>query len=226
MRGAALLCALCLLSAGPVSSDTASVCRGTTADGSLENGWRLPRGGDNFAAYSGLGILLGRTYVHSTVHGIVVDAFAALRQSLPEVRFVYGETGRKSGGQFKPHKTHRNGLSVDFMVPVRDAEGRSIPLPTRPWNKWGYSIEFDARGRVDDLAIDFEAIAEHIYQLHRAAQAHGAGIRVVIFAQDLQPHLRATSRWKSLEDQVRFSTRPAWVRHDDHYHVDFEVDCP
>jgi penicillin-insensitive murein endopeptidase len=52
-----------------------------------------------------------------------------------------------------------------------------MPLPTSPLNNFGYGLEFDATGRLDDLRIDFEAIAEHIYQLERAARAREAGWR-------------------------------------------------
>ena len=100
-----------------------------------------------------------------------------------------------------------------------------MPLPTSVFNKWGYDIEFDSQGRFDELTIDAEAISEHIYQLHLAANRLGIGIWRVIFAPDLQPLLHGTARWEYLREHVTFSDRPSWVRHDDHYHVDFEVTC-
>ncbi len=202
-----------------------STCFGTTSDGRLERGWKLPASGGNFSAYSTAGRLLGRTYVHSTVHAIVLDAYQALADALPDRVFVYGETGKRKGGEFRPHRTHQNGLSVDFMVPVTDADGRSVTLPTHAMNKWGYGVEFDAAGRTDGLSIDFDAIAEHLYALHRAALARGADIRRVIFDPGLQPFLHPSQRWPYLREHVQFSTRPAWVRHDDHYHVDFDIRC-
>lgn len=202
-----------------------SVCHGTTADGSLENGWRLPRAGPNFAAYSVLGSLLGRTYVHSTVHEIVLEAYAALEATAPDTVFVYGETGFEEGGAFEPHKTHRNGLSVDFMVPVRNPEGESVRLPTNAFNRWGYDVEFDEQGGSEELRIDYQALSEHIFQLDLAARRNGASIRRVIFAPELQPFLASTKRWPALGKSVRFSEKRSWVRHDEHYHVDFEVAC-
>ena len=218
--------AAALLAALPALAEPEpSVCHGTTSKGSLENGWRLPRSGPNFSAYSSLAITLGRTYVHSTVHAIVVDAYAALEASAPGTVFVYGETGFAEGGQFKPHKTHRNGLSVDFMVPVRNRDGESVPLPTHAFNRWGYDLDFDANGVRDDLTIDWEAISEHVHQLDVAARRHGVEIWRVIFAPDLQPFLHETRRWPALRKNVRFSEKQSWVRHDDHYHVDFRVPC-
>ena len=74
---------------------------------------------------------------------------AALARALPGTVHVYGETGKREGGPFPPHRTHRNGTSVDFMVPVRDADGDSVPLPTWPWNRFGYDLEFTLDGRLD-----------------------------------------------------------------------------
>ncbi len=201
------------------------MCRGTTADGVLEHGCKLPRSGTNFSSYSHLGSLLGRTYVHCTVSEIVLDAYSQLEQVAPSTRFVYGETGFAQGGLFKPHKTHQNGLSVDFFVPVRNAKGTSVDLPTHAMNRWGYDIEFDGSGRFGNLTIDFEAMATHILALHQSARAQGVGIWRVIFDPGLQPKLHKTKAWPELEGRVKFSQRPSWVRHDEHYHVDFQIPC-
>lgn len=196
------------------SAAAESSCRGTTANGALENGCKLPLSGVNLSAYSYLGSMLGRTYVHCTVSEILLD-----------VRWVYGETGLAEGGPFKPHKTHQNGLSVDFFVPVRNARGASVELPTHPLNKWGYDIELDAWGRLEELTIDFEAMTRHILALYQRARARGVGIRRVIFDPQLQPRLHSTEAWPRLEGRVEFSQRRSWVRHDEHYHVDFEIPC-
>lgn len=214
-----------LLLLSPAFADEPSVCHGSTSNGSLENGWKLPLKGSNYEAYSASARLLGRAYVHSTVHQIVLAAYSALEQAAPGKVFVYGETGYRKGGQFKPHKTHRNGLSVDFMVPVLNEDGRSVPLPTSILDKWGYDLEFDGSGQLGELRIDAESMAEHIYQLHVAAKEQGVDIWRVIFDPKLQPMLHGTSRWSYLSDNVTFSTKRSWVRHDEHYHVDFDIPC-
>lgn len=163
--------------------------------------------------------------MHSTVHAVVLDAYSQLAKRFPEKIYVYGETGRKEGGEFKPHKTHRNGLSVDFMVPVTTSDGKSVPLPGNILNKWGYDLEFDSSGRFDDLRIDSDAMAEHLYQLHQSAGRLGVRIWRVIFDPELQPLLHNTAYWPYLRERIQFSTRRSWVRHDDHYHVDFEIPC-
>lgn len=202
-----------------------SRCFGTTSDGRLERGWKLARHGDNYRAYSAIAHAIGRTYVHSSVHEAIVGAYSNLARTAPGKKFVYGETGWRSGGEFKPHKTHRNGLSVDFMVPVVDANGQSVYLGTSPQNKWGYDLEFDSHGRLGELAIDVEAMAEHLYQLLVASESEGIGIWRVIFAPELQPLLHSTSRWPDIEGRIEFSKQRSWVRHDEHYHVDFAVPC-
>lgn len=201
-----------------------SRCFGTVANGRLESSVKLPASGDNFQVYSSLAAALGRTHVHSTVNDIVVDAYAAIAESRPSMQFVYGETGRPSGGRMRPHRTHQNGLSVDFMVPVIDARGRSALLPGHAFNRFGYDVEFDANGRSGGLTLDLEAIAEHLYQLHRAAGANRAGIALVIFDPQYLPGLFATRRGADMK-RLPFMKGTPWVRHDEHYHVDFSVAC-
>lgn len=211
--------------ASDASFATESTCFGTVAKGSLENGVALPSGGRNFSSYSTTAELVGRTYVHSRVRDVVVAAYKGLEGAAPDKGFVYGETGWKSGGRIKPHRTHQNGLSVDFMVPVVNKAGRSVALPTNALNRYGYGIEFDAAGRYGDFEIDFPAIAEHLYQLDAAARAHGIGISLVIFDEPYLPRLFATARGPYLKQNLKFMHGQAWVRHDEHYHVDFAVKC-
>ncbi len=150
-----------------------STCFGTTSNGSLSNGVMLPSEGRNYVGYSTMSRLAGRTYVHSEVRNIIVSAYKDLETEQPTKVYKYAETGFKEGGQFKPHKTHRNGLSVDFMTPVKDKNGKSVHLPTNLLNKFGYNIEFDANDHYDGMYIDYEAIAAHIVVLHKQAKERG-----------------------------------------------------
>jgi penicillin-insensitive murein endopeptidase len=194
---------------------------GTKVRGRLERGKRLPTGGGNFAAYSAIGASLGRNSVHSTVREVVLDAYDRVQGVAPGVTFVYGETGWPSGGRFRPHRTHQNGLSVDFMVPVRDASGRPARLPTWPWTRFGYGVEFDSTGRAGDLRIDFDAVAAHLSALDRAARKRGTSVELVIFAPELVRVLESDPRRRPLVAKVPFMRGRPWVRHDEHYHVDF-----
>ncbi|MBN8211777.1 MAG: penicillin-insensitive murein endopeptidase [Xanthomonadales bacterium] len=202
-----------------------SVCHGTPAKGRIEHAVQLPASGKNFRAYSTVGVSLGRTYTHAHVASAVTAAYAALAKHAPAKTFVYGETGFAKGGPFKPHKTHQNGLSVDFMVPVVDAKGRSVQLPGNAGNRYGYDIEFDAEARYRDLRIDFEALGEHLYALDQSGRRSGARIGRVIFEPAYLPKLFATTRGAYLRRHVEFTRGKVWWRHDEHYHVDFAVAC-
>lgn len=201
------------------------MCYGTPSKGSLKNGVALPERGKNFEPFTSLAITLGRTYVHSTVKSVVVSAYQNLSKTFPNKKFMYGETGWEEGGKFAPHRTHKNGTSVDFMVPVLDKQGKSVTLPTSVFNKFGYNIEFDKKWKYEELTIDFEALSAHIYFLNEAADQHQVSIKRVIFDPRLQPILFKTKYGKLLKGKIKFNSKQAWVRHDEHIHVDFTIPC-
>jgi penicillin-insensitive murein endopeptidase len=194
---------------------------GTPARGELQHGKRLPSRGDNFRAYSDLGALLGRNAVHGKVRAAMLDAYAQLARDQADVTYVYGETGWPGGGRFAPHRTHQNGLAVDFFVPVRDDQGRPQAVPTHAFNRYGYDLEFNTQGRMAGYRIDFPAMAAHLEALRVAGRRHGLDIQVVIFDPRLQPALFASRGGGNLRGRMNFSRRDAWVRHDEHYHVVF-----
>lgn len=202
-----------------------SVCFGTTSNGSLTNGTKLPSKGENFIGYSALARLAGRTYVHSKVRDIIVASYKDLEKEQPGKVFKYAETGFKEGGKFKPHKTHMNGLSVDFMTPVINGLGESVHLPTNALNKLGYNIEFDSSGVYEGLKIDYDAMAAHITALHKQSKRAGYDIWRVIFDPKLQANLFETHYGAYLKENIQFSQKRSWVRHDEHYHVDFSIPC-
>ena len=148
---------LCILLFFPgVTLAKPSTCYGSTSNGRLENGVKLPASGENYKGYSSIARLAGRTYVHSAVKNIITASYKDLEKEQPNKVYKYAETGFEDGGQFRPHKTHRNGLSVDFMTPVVDKSGKSVHLPTNPLNKFGYNIEFNKKDKFKDLSIDYE----------------------------------------------------------------------
>ncbi|MGW8390223.1 penicillin-insensitive murein endopeptidase [Pseudoduganella sp. HUAS MS19] len=224
MRGTHIAAAALLAACAAGAHAAASRCHGTVSRGSIEGSIQLPPQGANFAAYSTLAIAMGRNHVHSEVSAIMLDAFARLEHAAPGSQYVYGETGNEHGGRFRPHRTHQNGLSVDFFVPVRDRHGRPARLPTPAALRFGYDIEFDRDARYDGYSIDFAALAEHLYQLDQAARARGHGIALVIFDTAYLPRLFATARGAQLK-RLKFMQGKPWVRHDEHYHVDFAIPC-
>ena len=235
-----LLLGACLLTAAGITGFTgyivwagaggerpSSVCYGTAAKGRLEGGRRLPYSGPNYRAYSLAGYLLGRTFAHGAVRDAMRDAYAGLHKSHPELRFVYAEIGWPWGGSFAPHKTHANGTSVDFLVPVRTLDGKVSEMPTSAFNKYGYGVRFDNTGtsKSGTLKIDFEAMGAHLLALDQAARTHGIRIQRVIFDPRLQPRLAATRSGALAMSRMALMKQPAWVSHEEHYHVDFAVPC-
>lgn len=99
-----------------------------------------------------------------------------------------------------------------------------MPLPRSPLNRFGYDLEFDKQGRLDDLRIDFAAIAAHLHGLDRQARKRGVRIARVIFDPALMRHLLAAPGGKNIASLPFMKTKP-WIRHDEHYHVDFAIAC-
>lgn len=222
MRAILLLTLLCQFT---TAFSEQSVCFGTTNKGRLEGGVQLPSTGPNFVSYGSIPELLGRTYVHSKVRDVILAAYKRLEEEAPGKVFKYAETGAEFGGEFPPHKTHQNGLSVDLMVPVTDLSGKSVHLPTHALNRYGYDIEFDQNGRFDEYQIDFDALGEKIIALHKSAVSHGIEIWRVLLEPKLQLHLYRTRHGDYIRDNILIPNKRSWVKHDDHIHVDFKVKC-
>jgi len=206
------------------STVSASTCFGSTSNGRLEEACKLPLSGANYSSYSTVLWVAGRTYVHCKVRDVLVNSYKALRHTSSGYVFVYGETGKKNGGVFKPHKTHQNGLSVDLMIPVKNADGESVKLPTHILNKYGYDIDFTLDGIYKNLVIDYEAFAAQLAAIKTEAKSQGIGIWRVLFDPKMQHNLRLTSHWQQISD-IPMSTKRSWVRHDDHFHIDFIIPC-
>ena len=218
------LLALVVFLSAPIFA-TESICYGTTSKGRLEGGVRLPSSGSNFISYGRIPELSGRTYVHSKVRDVIVAAYEMLETEQAGKVYKFAESGTKQGGEFWPHKTHQNGLSVDFMVPVLDEYGKSVHLPTSPINRYGYDIEFDNRGHYEGYQIDFEALGAHIVALHKSALEHDIDIWRVLFDPKLQPYLYKTRYGDYIRNNIEIPEKRSWVRHDEHIHVDFLVRC-
>jgi penicillin-insensitive murein DD-endopeptidase len=202
-------------------SSTPSTSFGSPVDGSIQNSKRLPSSGQNFSTFSRFGSLIGRTCVHDRVRATMLDAYARLAVELPGREFAYGETGWPHGGRLWPHKTHANGLSVDFVVPVNNFDGTPTVLPMSVFNKFGYGVEFDSTGATNSLRIDFDAMAAHLKAIRSSALSHGLDLVVVIFDRQLQKRLFASKGGRDLPELIHFSVKPPWTRHDAHYHIDF-----
>ncbi len=202
--------------------ETPSESHESASNGYLKHGKRLPSAGPNFETYSRLGSLIGRTYVHDKVRDAVIATYDELYDLDPSLYFIYGETGWPEGGEFYPHRTHQNGLVVDFMVPVRK-NGAVAVIPHTIFHGFGYTVEFNKEGRLDEMVIDFDAIALHLLTLKKHARESGLRIKKIILAPELQKLLFEAENGREVK-QLRFNKAGVWVRHDDHYHVEFEIE--
>ena len=193
---------------------------GSVSNGKIRYSKRLPFRGKNFTTYSFPGYLAGRTFVHDKLRKTILETYEKCLTTTPDRVFLIGETGRRHGGLFLPHRTHRNGLSVDFMTPLLK---NGKPYTSHHiFNLWAYGFEFDNNGRWKKISIDYETMAQHLLALQATAKENGLAIQKVIFDPVLRPYLLATPTGKKIK-HLPFTKNRVIVRHDDHYHIDFKV---
>lgn len=209
-------------------NDSMSQSLGTVANGKLIHGQLLPFSGSNFCYFDTTSYLKERAFVHSKVKKAVVESYASLEKKLPGRQFVLMECSNRCGGKMRPHRTHQNGLSIDFMMPLKK-KGK----PCYEYDKKGiahYLMQFDDKGRYlrdTTVSIDYDVMAQHLLELNECAQRNGLGIRLVIFKLELKTELFATTHGQLLKQKgVYFAQQLSPLinsLHDDHYHVDFYV---
>lgn len=227
---AIIICALAIPSFSQIThkNQGKSVSIGEVNKGAIENAYQLPRKGKNFKYFSLFSYyVLGRAYVNSAVYHAVLESYSELYKSHPEKYFRIMECSRKHGGSMRPHRTHQNGLSVDFSTPLIK-NGKQTTF----YNKVGifhYALNFNNKGQLKinrKVSVDFDLMAEHILLLDIAARKHGYKISKVIFKLELKDALFATENGKKLKAKgIYFAQRLTPVinkLHDEHYHVDFE----
>ena len=203
-----------------------STAIGTVGNGRLINGVILPFRGKNFRYFSSLSYQAGRAYVHSSVRRVILESYQMLEKSQPKRIFYLMEGANQEGGPLPPHRTHQNGLSVDFMA-LKLKNGK----PYTGLDNLGpahYALEFDQHGqwlKKNEVKIDFEAMAQHIQSLEQACKKHQMRISKIILKINLKDDLFATSTGKKLQHLPFISWLPYVIdkQHDDHYHIDFEV---
>jgi len=124
-------------------------------DGTLRGTRSLPLAGRGFHSHSVLANALGRQHAHHAVIESLVSASASVYEERGTVLQI-AEIGWPSGGRFLPHRTHREGLSVDILTPMRDRHtGEPARLGSSAWNLYGYCWHVDdATHAVTGLAWD------------------------------------------------------------------------
>lgn len=210
-----------------VNDSIESKATGTVSRGTLENASIIPFEGPNFKYFDQNSYIGGRAFTHSKVVEITVATYDALSQKGVDRMFRVMEFSRKEGGKIIPHRTHQNGLSVDYMMPlVKNG------LPCYDFDDQGashYLLDFDKNGASKDdpsITIDFNTAAQHILELEMQARKRGMRIDKVIFNTYLLNELFATPMGQKLRRSGIYfaqSLRPIINElHDDHYHVDYD----
>ena len=206
-----------------------SLSHGTPGGGRLENPYlmeyRLPN-----ASYFSLSsyYLLGNGYLNSRVYRTLKQAYAECEKTCPGIRFKYMECCDKDGGKQLIHRTHQNGLSVDFMVPKK--KGNKQVRFYDHLGIWHYFLEFSSDGKLSfnsKVEIDFETMAKHILALDKAARKNGLRIKKVLLQIDLKDDFYQSPSGKKVRERgiyfARYLTPKVDKFHDDHYHIDFSL---
>ena len=194
----------------------------------------LPPFGKGYRTYSFFGTALGRQYAHDKVISVLRSSFRMLHEETGRV-FEVAEIGWRKGGSFVPHKTHKFGLSVDIMTPMKTAK-RDARLLTGPLSLWGYCWHIDDKThRVDGYKwdapkasgyprfcpripfpskkeVDFDAIVSLVKTLHSEAKKLKGGVRYVIVDPSFVSKLKGIQGWLTTKSKLE---------HDDHIHVEF-----
>lgn len=205
-----------------------SQSKGIVSNGSLVNGKLMPFSGANFYYFDTASYLAGRAFLNDRLHETILQTYQQLEQLCPGRQFGLMECANEHGGKMFPHRTHQNGLSVDFMMPlVKDGE------PYYGLDDLGadhYWLEFDNNGsyiKDKSVKIDFDLVAQHILKLDHVARQHNLKISKVIIKTELKDELFATKHGAKLKASeiyvVKHLSPLINSLHDDHYHIDFEI---
>jgi penicillin-insensitive murein endopeptidase len=210
------------------SNDLPSQSIGTVSNGELKNGKLIPFRGKNFTYFDAQSYLNGRAFLNDKVLNTLLNAYKQFETLLPQRMFTVMECSNRDGGKLFPHRTHQNGLSIDFMMPLQKDGKPYYGLDTIGANH--YFLEFDNDGKyiIDPaISIDFNLVAQHILVLKTVATILNVNIKKVIINTDLKDELFATATGQKLKSSgiyvVQKLSPVINSLHDDHYHIDFEI---
>ena len=151
-----------------------------------------------------------------------------------------------------PHATHRDGRTVDILMPVIDASNAPTMFPHSDDDGFGYCARFDKDGRYAGsgwegarpvphpsgkgllckesnqallISIDFGAIARLVRAIELVSAQHGMRVKRVIVAPEYVEKVFGTDDGKLLDERIvsTFVRRAVWTRHDDHVHIELEA---
>ncbi len=199
---------------------------GVVSNGKLENGKLIPFYGKNFSYFDKGSYLSGRGYVNDKVLVTLLESYKQLETLVPNRHFYIMESANKEGGKLYPHRTHQNGLSVDFMMPL--TQGNKPYSQLDSLGTGHYLLAFNNNGEYGynkSVKVDFNLMAQHILILNKEAEKVGLKIKKVIIKTEYKDELFATEYGKKLKASgiylVKRLSKLINALHDEHYHVDF-----
>ena len=205
-----------------------SISTGVPGNGTLQNGKLFPFKGPNFAYYSEWSYLSGRAFMNHRLKQLVLESYYHLFAQYPNRRWRIMECSLEAGGKISGHRTHQNGLSIDFMTPLKKNNRAYYGLDDLGGKH--YRLDFNDEGKLcsdTSISIDFDMMGEHILSLNKFAKSHGLRIKKVILMKSLKDDLYAVPGGKMIRRKNIYITKnlPKSIdmSHDDHYHIDFEV---
>lgn len=208
-------------------NELSSQSLGTVSNGSIKNSKLLPFSGKNFKYFDKWSYLQGRAFLNGHVLKSLLNSYESLERTTPRRQFTVMECSHKEGGKLWPHRTHQNGLSVDFMMPLVKNNKAYYELDSKGIKH--YLLEFDNEGRYckdKAVKVDFNLVAKHILGLETSARKFGYSVKKVIIKIEFKDELYASEYGKKLKRSgiyvVQGLTPKINALHDDHYHVDFE----
>ncbi len=207
-----------------ISAQSKSI--GTVSYGSLENGVKVPFQGKNYSYFDQISYAANRAYLHEKALSVTLKTYDKLDSLYPNKHFVIMECSNKHGGEMKPHSTHQNGTSVDFMSPL--IKDNKVYDKLDKMGASHYLLEFNNDGQYikdTSISIDFNLIAHHVLILDEIARKNGMYVKKVILKTDLKDEFYKSKYGKLVKEKGIYLVKSLPKRvndvHDDHYHIDF-----
>jgi penicillin-insensitive murein endopeptidase len=204
-----------------------STSTGSPGNGSLKNAYQIDYKSSNYKYFSPMSYyLFGNGYVNSKLYRTIIGSYKECEVTCPGIDFRLMECSDRKGGKVLLHRTHRNGMSVDFMVPKKKNNKQK-----KFYDRIGllhYLLNFNSSGQLKlnkKVIIDFETIGKHIIALDNAARENGLIVSKVILKIDLKDDFYKTKSGQEVKRRGIYLARKLQKKvdmmHDDHYHVDF-----
>ena len=200
---------------------------GSVSKGKLAHGKLAPFYGKNFTYFDSRSYLNHRAFTSDQVLSSILESYQEMETIADKRHFYLMELSNKQGGKIYPHRTHQNGLSVDFMMPMLKNNLPYTGLDTLGIDHYWLKSNNEGEYSEDEsVKVDFELIAKHILNLEKNARKNGLKISKVIIKIEYKDELFSSAAGQELKSSgiyvVQNLSKIINDIHDDHYHIDFK----